>query len=125
MDENWKKKLTSEQYRICRQCGTEPPFNNKYWNCRDPGTYVCVCCEAPLFSSAEKFDSGTGWPSFKKPISQDSVFNSPDNSHGMLRIEVKCSSCDSHLGHVFDDGPPPEKLRYCINSTSLILKNSN
>ena len=121
MNDEWSEKLTPEQYRICRQCGTEPPFNNKYWNCSESGTYQCICCKEPLFSSNTKFDSGSGWPSFSKPISKEAVSEIIDQSFGMVRTEVKCKTCESHLGHVFKDGPLPTKLRYCINSTSLHL----
>jgi peptide-methionine (R)-S-oxide reductase len=121
MNDEWSEKLTPEQYRICRQCGTDPPYNNKYWDCEESGTYQCVCCKEPLFSSNTKFDSGSGWPSFSNPISKEAVSEIIDQSFGMVRTEVKCKSCESHLGHVFKDGPPPTRLRYCINSTSLQL----
>ncbi|MAT49148.1 MAG: peptide-methionine (R)-S-oxide reductase [Euryarchaeota archaeon] len=121
MEDKWAIKLTEEQYRICRQCGTEPPFKNKYWNCKESGIYHCICCDIPLFSSDAKFESGSGWPSFTSPISEDSISSIIDKSFGMTRIEVKCKNCDSHLGHVFDDGPKPNGLRYCINSASLSL----
>jgi len=121
MEDKWAEKLTEEQYRICRQCGTEPPFKNKYWNCKDSGIYHCICCDIPLFSSDMKFESGSGWPSFSSPISEELISKIIDKSFGMTRIEVKCKNCDSHLGHVFNDGPKPKGLRYCINSTSLSL----
>ena len=122
MPENeWKEKLTPEQYSICRQKGTEPPFTGMYYDCKDKGTYKCVCCGADLFSSETKFDSGTGWPSFWEPVS-DSTDSEADTSHGMVRTEVKCKKCGAHLGHVFDDGPDPTGLRYCINSASLRLQ---
>ena len=122
MDNQWKDKLSAEQYRVCRQCGTEPPFENAYWNCRIAGIYLCVCCETPLFSSDDKFDSESGWPSFTRPIGEAVTKELQDTSHGIIRIEVRCENCDSHLGHIFDDGPGPKGLRYCINSASLDLR---
>ena len=113
--------LTPEQYRVCVGGGTEPPFTGRYHDCKEEGTYRCACCGAPLFKSGTKFDSGTGWPSFWRPASGGSVDARPDASHGMLRTEASCARCGAHLGHVFDDGPAPTGMRYCINSASLRL----
>ena len=113
--------LTPEQYRVCVGGGTEPPFTGRYHDCKEEGTYRCACCGAPLFESGTKFDSGTGWPSFWRPASGGSVDARPDASHGMLRTEASCARCGAHLGHVFDDGPAPTGMRYCINSASLRL----
>lgn len=120
-DAEWRDALTPEQYRICRQCGTEPPFTGKYWNCHDKGIYQCACCNNPLFDADHKFESGSGWPSFDQPVQPDSLTTRSDTTHGMRRDEVNCSHCGAHLGHVFPDGPPPTGLRFCINSASLIL----
>ena len=115
----WKGKLTEEQYYVCRQKGTERPHSGKYVDFKGKGIFACVACENELFESETKFDSGTGWPSFFRPLAKDRVRQERDDTHGMSRIEVTCAKCGSHLGHVFDDGPQPTGLRYCINSVAL------
>lgn len=121
-DAEWRKQLTPEQYRVTREHGTERAFTGAYDKVKTPGTYVCVCCGNPLFTSDTKFDSGTGWPSFYSPINETAIEEDRDYSYGMVRVETHCSRCDAHLGHVFDDGPAPTGLRYCMNSASLKLQ---
>lgn len=123
-EEEWKKVLSRDQYLVLRQKGTEPAFTGKYYNLKEKGTYLCAACKQELFSSDDKYDSGTGWPSFTRPISEDRVIRQEDNSHFMKRVEVLCSRCRSHLGHVFDDGPAPTGERFCMNSISLDFRKA-
>lgn len=120
-DQELRERLTAEQYAVTQNKGTERAFSGEYWDCHDEGTYRCVVCDAPLFSSATKYESGTGWPSFYQPIDDEAVTSETDNSHGMIRTESLCASCGAHLGHVFDDGPAPTGERFCMNSASLRL----
>ena len=121
-DEIWRDKLTPEEFHVCREKGTERPFTGKYWDSTTDGVYNCRCCGEPLFLSDTKFDAGCGWPSFFQPLGEEVIAESRDSSHGMTRTEVMCKKCGSHLGHVFDDGPEPTGLRYCINSESMKLE---
>ncbi len=121
-DSEWQNELTPEQYQVLRKAGTEPAFTGKYHMTKDPGMYVCAGCGQPLFSSETKYESGSGWPSFYKPVDEGAVEEHSDVTHGMRRTEVRCSKCEGHLGHVFPDGPRPTGMRYCMNSASLELK---
>tara|TARA_B100000959_G_C14789841_1_gene545115 strand:+ start:393 stop:773 length:381 start_codon:yes stop_codon:yes gene_type:complete len=121
-DEKWRKKITKDQFKVTRLCGTEPPFSGKYYKHDKKGIYNCTCCKAELFHSSTKYDSGSGWPSFYDAINQNSIKQIRDESMGIVRIEIRCTKCDAHLGHVFSDGPDPTGQRYCINSLSLDFK---
>ncbi|EGR0352060.1 peptide-methionine (R)-S-oxide reductase [Vibrio vulnificus] len=120
-DQQWREQLSEQEYHVCREQGTEPPFSGKLLHNKDGGEYACTCCNAPLFSSVNKYDSGCGWPSFDSPINEMAVLYLDDFSHGMKRVEIRCARCDSHLGHVFPDGPKTTGERFCVNSVSLIF----
>lgn len=122
-DDEWKNELGPERFRIARQGGTERAFTGKFYERNDDGTYLCVCCHSPLFTSDTKYESGSGWPSFYEPVKKDAIKYVEDHSHGMTRVEVRCGRCDCHLGHVFEDGPKPTGQRYCINSASLAFQD--
>ena len=121
-EREWQRELTAEEFRITRQKGTEPAFTGQYWNTKVEGIYICRCCGSPLFSSETKYDSGSGWPSFYRAIDSLNIEEVEDLAHGMIRTEILCKTCDAHLGHIFDDGPEPTGLRYCVNSASLKLE---
>jgi methionine-R-sulfoxide reductase len=123
-DAEWKKQLTTNEYAIARGKGTEPAFCGAFFDQHKPGVYECVCCGLPLFTSEAKYDSGTGWPSFFQPVARENVVTQADHSYGMERTEILCARCDAHLGHVFQDGPPPTGLRFCLNSASLVFKEN-
>nr|WP_217916568.1 MULTISPECIES: peptide-methionine (R)-S-oxide reductase MsrB [Vibrio] len=123
-DEQWREQLSEEEFRVCREQGTEPPFSGKLLHNKETGVYACTCCNAPLFVSDNKYDSGCGWPSFDAPINDQAVRYLEDLSHGMVRTEIRCATCDSHLGHVFNDGPQTTGERFCVNSVSLIFNKS-
>ncbi len=124
-DAEWREQLSNQQYHVARRAGTEQAFTGEYWECKQPGRYVCVCCKAALFDSDAKYDSETGWPSFYEPVSPEAVATAQDDSMGVRRVEVVCARCDAHLGHVFPDGPQPSGQRYCMNSASLELEPSS
>ncbi len=124
-DQEWKELLTPDEYHVCREKGTERAFTGAYWDEKQAGTYHCRCCQTPLFDSGTKYDSGSGWPSFYRPIDSEVIAEEYDNSAGMVRVEVMCKRCGCHLGHVFEDGPDPTGLRYCINSLSIKLEPKN
>ncbi len=122
-DKDWREQLSEEEYRVCRQQGTEAPYSGTLLHNKETGVYACTCCHTPLFSSQDKYDSGCGWPSFDKPVTPQAIRYLEDQSHGMVRIEIRCAVCDSHLGHVFPDGPPTTGERFCVNSVSLTFNN--
>ena len=123
-EKEWREQLSPEAYYVCREHGTEAPFSGKFYDNKDDGLYKCICCDAPLFESSTKFDSGTGWPSYYEGV-EDAITEVRDTTHGMIRVEVRCSKCDAHLGHVFEDGPDPTGMRYCINSVCLDFEEKN